>query len=138
MSPIVPLYVIKTIKIGTMARDKPSHYANSGSSAAGLLETKVLINSTISKKGTRFFTADLKDHFLASPMDRSDYMKVPLHRFPPNIIKRYKLDQLVSDDGYAYIKINVECMDYGRLPFLHTIISSRSLNHTVTIHVNIA
>ena len=38
-------------------------------------------------------------------MDRPEYMRIPFHRFPPDIVKRYKLDQLVADDGYVYIKI---------------------------------
>ena len=87
--------------------DKLRYEHDAGSPAAGLLETKILINSVISdtKNGARFFTAVSKDHFLASPMDRPEYMRIPFHRFPPDIVKRYKLDQLVADDGYVYIKI---------------------------------
>ena len=87
--------------------DKLSYDDDAGSPAAGLLETKILLNSVISdaKKGARFFTADLKDHFLASPMERPEYMKIPFHRFPPDIVKRYQLDKKVAEDGYVYIKI---------------------------------
>ena len=43
---------------------------DSGSPADSLLETKVLINSTISNtnQGAKFTTADIKDYFLATPM----------------------------------------------------------------------
>ena len=51
---------------------------------------KILINSTISgaKKGARFMSCDLKDFFLASPMKESEYIKVPIKYFPPNIIAK--------------------------------------------------
>ena len=64
-----------------MGGDRLSYAEDSGSPAANLLETKVLINSVISdaKKGARFMTADIKDYFLATPMARADYMKVQAH-----------------------------------------------------------
>ena len=48
-----------------------SYEEDSGSPAANLLETKVLINSAISdaKSSAQFMTADIKDYFLATPMD---------------------------------------------------------------------
>lgn len=49
-------------------------------------------------------SADLKDHFLASPMARSEYMKIPFRYFPPDIVQRYKLYDLKSKDDYTYIK----------------------------------
>ena len=49
-------------------------------------------------------SADLKDHFLASPMNRPEYMKIPYKYFPDDIIKKYNLQNKVSN-GYIYIKI---------------------------------
>ena len=48
-----------------------SYEEDSGSPSANLLETKVLINSVISnsKSGAQFMTADVKDYFLATPID---------------------------------------------------------------------
>ena len=87
--------------------DKLSYESDAGSPAAGLIETKIILNSVISdaKYGARFFTADLKDHFLASPMERPEYMRIHISRFPPDIIRRYKLMEIVAEDGYVYVKI---------------------------------
>jgi len=54
----------------TVGNDKLPYKADAGSPAASLLETKLFLNSTISDadKGARFACADLKDHFLATPM----------------------------------------------------------------------
>ena len=56
-------------------------------------------------RGAHFFTMDLNNHFLASPMDRPEYMKIPLSRFPQDIIEQYHLQVKVHTDGYVYIKI---------------------------------
>ena len=72
-----------------------------------MVETKLLVNSVISdaEKGARFMSADLKDFFLATPMAGNEYMKVRMKYFPPDIIAWYKLNQLVTPEGYIYIKI---------------------------------
>ena len=51
---------------------------DAGSPAASLLETKLIINITISNadKGARFLCADLKDHFLASPTKNPEFMRI--------------------------------------------------------------
>ena len=86
--------------------DRLSYPNDPASPAASLLETKLLLNSTISDahKGARFLTCDLKDHFLASPMQRPEYMKIPITRFPPDIIEKYQLNMKVHH-GYIYCKI---------------------------------
>jgi hypothetical protein len=62
----------------TVGGDKLPYDDDAGSPAASLLETKLILNSTISDaaKGARFLTADLKDHFLASPMKLPEYMRI--------------------------------------------------------------
>jgi hypothetical protein len=86
--------------------DKLPYDDDAGSPAASLLETKLMVNSTISdvKKGARFMTADLKDHFLASPMDKPEYMFIPTKYIPDDIMQRYKLKDKVTN-GCVYVKI---------------------------------
>jgi hypothetical protein len=91
----------------TVGGDKLPYDDDSGSPAASLLETKLLINSTISdsRRGARFLSADLKDHFLASPMKHPEYMKIRYKYFPTDIRKKYELWKFVTPDGYIYIRI---------------------------------
>ena len=86
--------------------DKLQYDYDPGSPAASLLETKLLINSVISDahKGARFMSADLKDHFLASPMPDAEYMRIPEKYLPQDIIDRYKLHDKIYK-GYVYCKI---------------------------------
>ena len=87
--------------------DKSSYPSDAASPATDLLETKVIIKSVISDahKGARFLSADLKDYFLATPMNRSEYMKIAIKRIPEDIIEQYNLLKKVDAAGYVCIKI---------------------------------
>ena len=50
-------------------------------------------------------TADLKDFFLATPMEGDEYMKVHYKHFPEDIRKIYRLEKKVTPSGHIYIKI---------------------------------
>ena len=89
----------------TVGGDKLSYDLDAGSPAANILETKLLINGTISdsKQGAWFMTADIKDYFLASPMEKPEYMKVHLRHIPLDIRSKYEINTKATPDGYVYI-----------------------------------
>ena len=68
--------------------EKIDYLDDSGSSAASLIETKFLFNSTIydAKRGSKFMSYDLKDFFLYSPMKQPDYMLINMKHYPPDIL----------------------------------------------------
>ena len=72
---------------------------------ADITTAKCLWNSTISKKHAKFMCDDVKNFYLNTPMDRPEYMKIPIDLIPPEIIIEYKLLDLVHE-GYVYIEIN--------------------------------
>ena len=71
---------------------------------ADLTTTKLLWNSVLSTKGARFMGIDIKNFYLGTPMDRYQYMKMPLSIFPPHVIQQYDL-QRKSKNGFVYIEI---------------------------------
>ena len=84
-------------------------YANdAGSPTATLLEAKLTLNSTISDadKGAGFFSADLKDFFLVTLMDKPEYMRLHSKYFFDDICNKYNIDSKTACDGYIYIFIN--------------------------------
>ena len=87
--------------------DKLVYDSDAGAPATDMLETKLLFNSTISdaKKGARFMSLDLKDMFLQSEMKKPEYMWIPYKYFPPDIVTRYNLDQIVTPNDKIYVKI---------------------------------
>ena len=71
------------------------------------METKLLLNSTISNthKGAKFISADIKDHFLATPMKNPEFMYVKYKYILEDIHKRYNLYNKVISNDYIYIRI---------------------------------
>ena len=92
----------------TVGGDKLAYHDDAGSPAASLLETKLLINSTISDaaKGARFLSADLKDFFLASTMDKPEFMRIHSKYFFEDMRQEYPIDSITADDGYIYVQID--------------------------------
>ena len=54
---------------------------------ADLTNSKILWNSALSTKGAKFMGIDISNFYLGTPMDRYEYMKIPLALFPDHIIK---------------------------------------------------
>ena len=72
-----------------------------------MLETKVLINSTISgtNKSAQSMCAEINDYYLARPIECEEYMQVKLNHIPLDIQVQYNLSTKVTPDDYIYIKI---------------------------------
>ena len=92
----------------TVGGDRLPYTNNAGSPAATLLEAKLMLNSTISdaNKGACFFSADLKDFFLVTPMDEPEYMRLHFKYFFDDIWKEYNINSKIASNSYIYIHIN--------------------------------
>ena len=91
----------------TVGGDRLQYPDDTASPAATLLETKLLLNSTISQnaKGARFMTLDIKDFFLQTIMERSEYMKIHAKYFLKDIRDKYNITNKIHSDGYVYCMI---------------------------------
>jgi hypothetical protein len=82
------------------------HYPfDAGMPTADLLTVKLLINSIISMPGAKFFTMDIKNFYLCTPMACYEYMHLKLSDMPDNVIAHYKLLDILTPDGYVYCEI---------------------------------
>ena len=50
-------------------------------------------------------TMDVKNFYLGTPMDRPEYIKIPIMLIPQEIIDEYKLTKLVHKE-YVYVRID--------------------------------
>ncbi len=50
---------------------------------ADLTTSKLMWNSVLSTKGAKFMCLDIKNFYLTAPLNRFEYMKMPLSLFPP-------------------------------------------------------
>ena len=91
----------------TVGGDKLDYPFDASSPASNMIDAKLLLNSTISDahRGARFMSADLKDFFLNTSMERAEYMKIQFKYFPQAIRTAYNLEHLVTSQGWIYIKI---------------------------------
>ena len=85
--------------------DKLTYDHETAAPAANLLETKLMLNSTISTPGARFLTLDIKDFFLSSIMPSAEYMKLHIRDIPDDIILRYNLHALKDTKDFVHFKI---------------------------------
>jgi hypothetical protein len=106
---------------------------DAGTSTADLLTVKLLINSVISTPGARFFTMDLKNFYLCTPMARYEYMQLKLSDMPNNIIAHYHLCNIATPDRYIYCEI---CQGMYGLPqagiIAHELLAKRLQEHRDT------
>ena len=85
--------------------DRVHYPGDAGTPTADLLTVKLLINSVISTPGAKFFTMDIKDFYLNTPMKRFEYMRLRLSDMPEDVIDHYKLRKIATTDGFIYCEI---------------------------------
>ena len=56
-----------------------------------MLVAKLLFNSVVSTRNTKFMTMDISNFYLMTPLERPEYMRNSLRDIPDEIIKEYKL-----------------------------------------------
>ena len=88
----------------TVGGDRLTYNDDVSSPAASLLETKLLLNSTISdvSKGERCMTLNIKYFFLQTLMERPEYMHIHSKCFSQDMKSKYSISSLVTEDGYVY------------------------------------
>jgi hypothetical protein len=88
----------------TVGGDRLDYSGDVATSTADITTLKILINSTISTKDAAMMMMDIKNYYLGTPLPRFEYMKMPLSRFPEEIVQKYNLNALAVD-GWVYIEI---------------------------------
>ena len=72
---------------------------------ADLTTSKIMWNSVISTPGARFACSDAKNFYLCTPLDRNEYMRIPIKLIPQEFIDLYDLTPKVKN-GYIYMEIS--------------------------------
>ncbi|KAI2496641.1 Reverse transcriptase (RNA-dependent DNA polymerase) [Fragilaria crotonensis] len=65
---------------------------------------KIALQQRLVDPRSTFLGIDLKDFYLGTPMDRYEYMRVPIWMLPAAIVAQYNLTDLF-DDGFVYVEI---------------------------------
>ena len=75
-----------------------------GTPTADLFMVKLLLNSAVLTNGAKFFTLDIKNFYLNTPMERFEYMRLKMEDIPENVIENYELKSK-EEDGQVYVEI---------------------------------
>jgi hypothetical protein len=88
----------------TVGGDRVEYPGDVSTKTADLCTAKLLFNSVVSTPTAKFMTCDLKDFYLGTPMERYEYMRVPIHMIPDEIMEAYNLTPLIKN-GFVYVEI---------------------------------
>jgi hypothetical protein len=89
----------------TVGGDRVEYPYDVSTPTADLVTAKLLFNSVISTDGAKFLTIDIKNFYLNTPMERYEYMRMSYDILPREIIEKYQLDEIKTEDGWVYIEI---------------------------------
>ena len=93
----------------TVGGDRINYPGDCATPTADLLTVKLLINSTLSTLGTKFFTVDIKNFYLNTlsqyPLKRYAYVRLKLADIPDNVIEEYQLANKATKDGFVFVEI---------------------------------
>ena len=87
----------------TVGGDKINYPGAVATPTAEMLVAKILFNSVISTKDTKFMTVDISNFYLNSPLPCPEFVKIKINNIPEEIITEYKLRDKVTSNGYVYI-----------------------------------
>ena len=106
----------------TVGGDRINYTGDCGTPTAGMLTTKIHLNSIISTKGARCMTIDIKDFYLNTPMPRHEFMRLKMSDIPDDVIAFYNLKSKATNDGYIYV-----CIKLGMYGLPHAGIMAQKL-----------
>ena len=69
-----------------------------------LTTSKCMWNSFISTKGARYMCGDCRNFYLATPLERHQYMRIPIELIPQEFINLYQLQDKIKN-GFVYYEI---------------------------------
>jgi hypothetical protein len=109
---------------GTIGGDQIDYPGVTAAFTAGLETIRILLNATVSE-GARFFTADIKDFYLGTPLTRKENMRVSVKHIPLDIQQKYNMAPLIHN---GYVLMEISNTIYG-LPQAGRLSQDRLVNH---------
>ena len=78
--------------------------SDAGTKTASLAICKLVINSVLSCKGSKFITYNIRNYYLATPLEYPEYLKIMLTDIPQDFIDEYNFHEYVHE-GWVYLEI---------------------------------
>ena len=75
----------------TVAGSQICHYGDLGTPTGSLALVKLIISSVLLRHNARFFPFDLKNFYLQTPLDKSEYVRIKFSDIPQKFNEKYDL-----------------------------------------------
>jgi hypothetical protein len=99
---------------------------------SNLITAKLLFNSIISTPGATFHGRDLKNFYLNTPMDRSEYIRLKFNLIPAEIVDKYNLREY-EEDRWIYLRIDLGMYGFPQAGILaNKLLAKRSAKAILT------
>ena len=79
----------------TVGGNRIEYPGNVATPTAELQTVKLHLNSVIFDVNASYMTIDIKEYYLSTPMNRYEYMKIPVKYTPEDIMLQYNLEHLI-------------------------------------------
>jgi hypothetical protein len=86
----------------TIGGDRIEYPGEVATKTADLTVTKAILNSVCSTKAALYMNMDIKKYYIGTPLERYEYVCIPISMVPDKIMDEYNLHALVHN-GYLYI-----------------------------------
>jgi hypothetical protein len=90
---------------GAAGGDRIVFPGNVSASTADMEVVKLLAHSVASDrthKPTGCMSADIKDFYLGTPMERKEYVRIYLKHLPPDVVREFGLDEFIHNDSVLF------------------------------------
>ena len=121
----------------TAGGDQVDYPGNVSTPTADITTAKIVLNSTVSTPGATYSCFDISNFYLNTPMERYEYMRIPIWAIPACIMTQYHLAPLVHNGHVlveirkgmyglpqagqlAYERLAIHLAKYGYTPARHT------------------
>ena len=85
--------------------DRINYPGKVGTPTCSMLTVKLLLNSIVSTPGAKFFTMDIKNFYLMTPLKRREYVRLNMSDMPADVIEHYKLQENATPEGSIFVSI---------------------------------
>ena len=112
----------------TVGGNRIEYPGNVSTPTAELATVKLHLNSVISVVNSSYMTIDIKYYYFGTPMNRYEYMRIPVKHIPQDIMDQYNLHDLIEN---SHVLVEIRKGMYG-LPQADLIAQERLNNHRAT------
>lgn len=89
----------------TAGGDRLTYEGDVSTQTTDLTTANILLNSVVLTPSVKFMAIDLKNMYLQTILRDFQYMQIPLHLIPDEVIEEYNLNEQVKADGYVYFEL---------------------------------